>query len=437
MREITRRSMLKGIAGPVVAPVIMAGAKVGSPNEKLVVACMGVGGRGRAVLGRFASLPGVEIAAVCDVDQRNIAKAMEVVSKHQQKRPRAEADFRRLIDDKVIDVLLVTTPDHWHAIPTILACQAGKHVYVEKPIGHNVAEGQAMVRAAQRYKRVVQVGVCSRSSRHVAEACEFIRSGGIGRVRFARGWDVSWGQPIGHRSDEPVPDGVDYDFWLGPAPLRSYNRNRFHSSWRWFFDYGTGDLGNDGVHRIDYARRGLEAGFAYEDKKLPEWPLSVSAVGGKHFFDDAQEWPDTLAVTWEYPEAVLMYEMRTWSRLPFEGKGEGAAIYGENGTVFIFNESWHAVAPDRQVARAGSQSVAEYDSDHNQNFLKCIREGGIPSGDIAKGHVMSALVLMGNISWRVNRRLRIDANRQTFIDDEDANRYLSRTYRKPWTLPAV
>lgn len=422
------------MAAPVLAPALIAGA---SPNEKFVVAAMGAGGRGRVVLDRFAALPGVEVAAICDVDQRNTAKALDLVAKRQQKRPRTETDFRRLLDDKSIDVLLVTGPDHWHAIPAILGCQAGKHVYVEKPAGHNIVEGQVMMRAAERYKRVVQVAVCSRSSRHVAEACEFIRTGGIGRVRLARGWDSSWQNPIGHTADEPVPAGVDYNMWLGPAPLRPFNRNRFHSSWRWFFDYGTGDLGNDGVHRLDYARRGLEAAFAYENKKLPEWPLSVNAMGGKLFFDDAQQWPDTLVVTWEYPQAVLMYEMRSWSKPPFAGKGEGAAIHGEDGTVYIYNESWRAEAPDGQVIRAGMQRVADYDTDHNRNFLDAIREGGTPNGNIAQGHVMSALVHMGNISWRVNRRLRINAADQTFIGDEEANGYRGRTYRQPWTLPSV
>lgn len=437
MTDTNRRSALKQMAGSVFAPAILPGGAGTSPNEKFVIGAIGTGGRGRAVLDRFAALPGVEVAAVCDVDARNVAKGLEVAARHQQRRPAAAGDFRRVLDDKSIDVVLVTTPDHWHAIPTILACQAGKHVYVEKPASHNVLEGQAMVRAARRYNRVVQVGVPSRSSRHLAEACEFIRSGGIGQVRLARGWDVAWQGSIGHPADSPVPDGVDYDFWLGPAPLRPFNKTRFHSSWRWFFDYGTGDLGNDGVHRLDYARRGLEAGLAFSGKRLPEWPLSVNAVGGKHFFDDDQEWPDNMVVTWEYPEAILMYELRTWSRPSFEGRGEGAAIYGENGTVFIFNETWQAVAADGQVVRAGSQRLTEYDSQHNQNLLNCIRDGKTPAGDIALGHVMSSLVLMGNVSWRVNRRLKIDAASQSFTGDADANRYLGRTYRQPWSLPSV
>ena len=258
-----RRSFLKSATAGAAGPLLLSGQKKASPNEKFVVAAMGLRARGRAVLGLFASIPEVEIAALCDVDANQFPAALEIIAKHQRKAPRTETDFRRVIEDKTIDIPLVTTPDHWHAIPAILACQNGKHVYVEKPISHNLAEGQAMVRAARRYRRVVQVGVQSRSSRHVAEACEHIRTGGIGRVFFARGWESSRQNSVGRPADENPPPGVDYDLWLGPAPLRPFNRNRFHGTWRWFFDYGTGDLGNDGVHRIDYARRGLEAGFAF------------------------------------------------------------------------------------------------------------------------------------------------------------------------------
>jgi predicted dehydrogenase len=417
--------------------LLLSGQKKASPNEKFVVAAMGLRARGRAVLGLFASIPEVEIAALCDVDANQFPAALEIIAKHQRKAPRTETDFRRVIEDKTIDILLVTTPDHWHAIPAILACQNGKHVYVEKPISHNLAEGQAMVRAARRYRRVVQVGVQSRSSRHVAEACEHIRTGGIGRVFFARGWESSRQNSVGRPADENPPPGVDYDLWLGPAPLRPFNRNRFHGTWRWFFDYGTGDLGNDGVHRIDYARRGLEAGFAFAGKSLPEWPESVVASGGKHFFDDAQEWPDNLVATWEYPGALLTYEMRVWSKPVFEGEKEGAAIYGEDGTVIIGNESWRALDAKGQVIRRGEQSIAEYDDAHNRNFLQCIRDNSTPAGDIGLGHVMSGMIHMGNISWRVKRKLRFDAERQAFSGDAEANALISREYREPWVLPRV
>ena len=215
-----------------------------------------------------------------------------------------------------------------------------------------------MLEAARKYDRVVQVGIQSRSGTNYAEACEYIRGGALGKVVFAKGWESARQKGIGRPPNEPAPVSVDYDMWLGPAPERPFNPNRFHSKWRWFFDYGTGDLGNDGVHRTDYARRGLAAAFEAMGKKLPEWPTAVSASGGKLFFDDAQEWPDTLVVTWDYPGATLMYELRNWQPAPMEGEAEGAAVYGENGYVVIGNGSWRALDEKGKVVAAARASRA-------------------------------------------------------------------------------
>ncbi len=431
MQKMGRRSFLMGAATAVAA------TSQASPNEKLVIATMGLRGRGGHLLRGFAAMPEVEIAAICDVDTRLFDKAAASVVERGRKRPRPETDFRRLLEDKSIDALIVGTPDHWHAIPAILACQAGKHVYVEKPAGHNLREGQAMLEAARKHKRVVQVGIQSRSGRHFAEACQYIRSGAIGKVVFAKGWETARQRPIPPQPDAKPPEGVDYDMWLGPAPRRSFNPNRFHGSWRWFFDYGTGDLGNDGVHRIDYARRGLEAGFAARGQKLPEWPAAVAASGGKFYFDDVQQWPDTLVVTWDYPGAILMYEMRIWSPNRFEGEEEGAIVYGDNGCVVIGNGGWRSYGPKGDPGPHGKGSNDEDDAAHKRNFLECIRGGKFPNCDIAVGHVSSALTHIGNIAWRVNRKLRFDAAGQTFVGDAEANTMLARAYRSPWLLPKV
>jgi predicted dehydrogenase len=439
MPTISRRSFLKKSAPTLAgagAALQTTRARAASPNEKFVVACMGIRGRGGSLLHGFAELPEVEVAVICDLDTRLFGKYVASVEQRQKKRPKAETDFRRILDNKSIDALVIGTPDHWHAIPTILACQSGKHVYVEKPAGHNIREGEVMLAAARKYKRVVQVGLQSRSGRHFEEAFEYIRSGALGKVMFAKGWESSRQESIGHPSDGKAPDGVDYDMWLGPAPKRPFNPNRFHSSWRWFFDYGTGDLGNDGVHRIDYARRGLEAGFAARGEKLPEWPTAVSVSGGKYYFDDQQEWPDTMLVTWDYPGATLLYEMRIWSPYSLEGESEGAAIYGDKGYVVISNTRWRAFGPKGEPGPSGSGAKGEDDVRHKRNFLKCIRDGGTPNCDIAIGHVSSALSHMGNIAWRVNRKLRLDPVSHRF-DDDQANGYWSRTYREPWVLPRV
>ncbi|MDE0125581.1 MAG: Gfo/Idh/MocA family oxidoreductase [Bryobacterales bacterium] len=428
----TRRTFILAAAGSA-APAFLSGASV---NERLTVGMMGFRGRGRGLLNGFADMPDVTVKTICDVDQRLFDRSVAEVSDRQGRAPGVESDFRRLLDDPDIDIVVMGTPTHWHAIPTVLACQAGKHVYVEKPAGHNIAEGRAMLDAARKHDRVVQVGIQSRSGTNYEEACEYIRSGVLGKVAFAKGWESARQRGIGYPPDEPVPDGVDYEMWLGPAPKRPFNRNRFHGSWRWFFDYGAGDLGNDGVHRVDYARRGLAAGFEAMGRTLPDWPTAVSAAGGKLFFDDAQEWPDTLVVTWDYPGATLMYEMRNWQPNPIDGEAEGAAVYGENGYVVIGNGSWRAFDEHHRIVARGASTKNDDDARHKRDMLNAIRDGGRPACDIEIGHCASGLVHLGNIAWRTDRKLRFDPETETFGDDE-ANRMLGRKYRKPWILPDV
>jgi predicted dehydrogenase len=347
---------------------------VASANEKLTIACMGCRGRAGHLIRGFAEMSDVNIAALIDIDPRQFGEAVKNIEGKTGKAPKTLSDFRRVLDDKAIDAIVVGTPDHWHAIPTILACQAGKHVYVEKPCSHNLREGQVMLAAARKHRRAVQVGIQSRNARYLAGACEYIRSGALGKVTLAKAWESAKQPAVPPLPDADPPPGVDYDMWLGPAPKRPFNPNRFHSKWRWFFDYGTGDLGNDGVHRIDFARRGLEAAFAAMGRKLPDWPTAVSAAGGKLFFDDIQEWPDTLLVTWEFPGALLLYEMRIWSSNPIEGEAEGAAIYGENGSVIIGNSSWRAYGPKGEpLPMRGRSDDSEHDAAHKRDWVDAIR----------------------------------------------------------------
>lgn len=429
----TRRMFLKTASG-ALAPAFLSGANV---NERFQVAMMGFRGRGRRLLYGFAEMPEVHVKTICDIDQRLFEDAVSAVNARQDHQPAVETDFRRLLDDPDIDMIVMGTPTHWHAIPTILACQAGKHVYVEKPAGHNVAEGRAMLAAARKYDRVVQVGIQSRSGRTYAEACEYIRTGALGKVVFAKGWESAKQKGIGYPPDGPAPSGIDYDMWLGPAPKRPFNQNRFHGSWRWFFDYGTGDLGNDGVHRVDYAYRGLAAGFEAMGKTLPSWPNAVAASGGKFLFDDAQQWPDTLVVTWDYPGATLMYEMRNWQPNAIEGEAEGAAVYGEHGYVVIGNGTWRAYDEKQKVCAAGASPNSEDDLRHKRDTLKAIRDGYRPTCDIEIGHVASGLIHLGNIAWRTDRKLKFHAKAENFGADAEANRLLGRDYRAPWSLPQV
>src|SRR5262245_34340164 len=311
-----RRDFIRSAAlGSVAAagfPSVLFGLARTPPSERVAVAIAGLRGRGNNLLRTFAAIPGVELRYLVDIDANVLAQRKEEIYKETPHRPQAIADFRRALDDRGVQALVLGTPDHWHAIPTILACMAGKDVYTEKPDGHNILESRAMVAAAKRNQRVVQLGTQSRSSAPHLETIEWIRQGGLGKVRRAVAWESARQANLGRPPDGEPPAGVDYDFWLGPAPKRPFNPLRFHGNWRWFFDYGTGDLGNDGVHRLDYARWGLETALAAEGLKLPPFPVAVSAHGGKYYFDDAQEWPDTLHVLYDYGNSLLSYEMRIW-----------------------------------------------------------------------------------------------------------------------------
>jgi predicted dehydrogenase len=322
-------------------------------------------------------------------------------------------------------------------LPTIHACQAGKDVYVEKPDGHNILEGRTMVVAGKKHGRVIQLGTQARSGTHLLSAMEYIRSGNLGKVRFAKAWESAPQGGIGYPPDSDPPAGIDYDVWLGPAPKRPFNVRRFHGSWRWFFDYGTGDLGNDGVHRLDIARWALETAFAAEGKKLPPFPQAVSALGGKYYFDDAQEWPDTLMVTYDYPGSLLTYEMRVWNPYPLHDEAEGAALHGDGGYIVIGNGRWRAFDSKGQVVK---QETASYnDVGHAQNFIDCMRSRKKPNADLETvGHPSSMLCHLGNAAWRTGRTLRFDPETYTFQGDADADKYLTRAeYRKPWVLPSI
>ena len=262
--------------------------------------------------------------------------------------PRLVNDYRTLLADESVDAFMVATPDHWHALPTIHGCLAGKDVYVEKPASHNIREGKVAVAAAHRRGRMVQVGTQIRSAPFLREAAEYVRSGGLGKVIYGRAWETDHSSAVHLGPDSEPPSGFDYNLWQGPAPERPYNGSIVGGAWRWLFDYGTGDLGNDGVHRIDYCRyvMGLEA--------MPE---AISCSGGKFFFEDDQQWPDTMLISYEYPGKILQYEMRLWSKPKLFGITEGAAIYGENGWLLLSNTSWKAYDAAGKVVKEGENDA--------------------------------------------------------------------------------
>jgi len=432
-----RRSFLQGLAASAALAGVAAGQPNRSPNERVAVCVMGVRGRGGSLLSTFASLPDVDVKYVCDVDEGVLASRRKQTEDQTGRRPAAIRDFRRALDDKNVDALVMGTPDHWHALPTILACQASKDVYVEKPDGHNILEGRTMVAAMRKHGRVVQLGTQARSGALQAAAMSYLAEGRLGKVRFAKAWESAQQGAIGYPADEAVPEGVDYDLWLGPAPKRPFNPRRFHGSWRWFFDYGTGDLGNDGVHRLDVARWALETAVKAQGESIPILPRAVSAHGGKYYFDDAQEWPDTLMVTYDYPGYLLTYEMRVWNRYPLHGHAEGAAVHGDAGYVVIGNSSWQAY--DERGKLIKEEGGSYNDVGHAQNFIDCLRTREKPAADLETvGHPSSMLCHLGNVAWRLGRTVRFDPATYSFDADREANQLLTRPeYRAPWLLPKV
>lgn len=445
MVEQPRREFLQRLAaGAAAATALPVAAKAArSPNERLRVGCIGVGGRAAALVSLFSAAPEVDIVALADIDARRLGPAAEALAKRAGRAPAAHHDFRRLIDDRQIDVIVNGTPDHWHAIPTILACQAGKDVYVEKPDGHNIVEGQRMVAAARKHQRIVQLGTQSRSSPHFLQAIEWIRGGHLGQVLVAKAWESAAQGAIPPVPDGAPPPGVDYDTWLGPAPLRPFNERRFHGNWRWFFDYGTGDLGNDGVHRLDVARWALGTALAARGEELPSLPTKISALGGKWHFDDVQQWPDTLQVNYEFagvagkPGRILTYEMRLWAPYPYSDEKEGAILYGDQGTIVIGNQRWRGFGRGMKLLAEGSGG--NDGTEHVRNFLDCVKSRGKPNADLETvGHPSSLLCHAGNVAWRVGRQLTLDAASQTFVGDHEADALRTRPeYRRPWVLPEV
>jgi predicted dehydrogenase len=423
MPFLTRRAFLKASAAASTFPALAFAGAADSPNERHIVAVMGVRNRGRDLLRGFSAFDDVEIAYICEVDANMVPAAMKSISARQKRTPRVEKDVRKVLEDKNVTALAVAAPDHWHALATIWACQAGKHVYVEKPISHNLIEGRRMVEAARKYNRVVQVGTQRRSAGNVASAREFVRSGKLGKVPFARAWIAGDRKSIGHKSDSAVPEGVDYDLWLGPAPERAFNANRFHYNWHWFWDYGTGELGNNGIHGLDVARHvlGLEA------------PSRVTCGGGKYFYDDDQQTPDTQIATFDFPGTSLVWEHRIWAKAGLEGASWGVALHGEKGTLIFGDRGWRVA----DGVEGSDKSSDDMGQKHIRNFLDCVASGKRPNADIEEGHKSTRLCHLGNIAYRAGRTLHFDAATETIQGDADANALLGRAYRKPFVVPAA
>lgn len=437
--EINRRDFMKRAAVTTVgASLAMSGLSTRSvlgANDRIRLGVIGTGRQGIDNMENFMR-HGVEVAAVCDVYQPNLEKGLKAAGG----KAKTYTDFRRLLEDKEIDVVINATPDHWHALPTVTACQAGKDVYTEKPTSVAVEEGKKIVEAARKYKRVVQVGLWQRSNIHFQKAVQAVQEGLIGKVSFARTWNYSniYPEGIGNPADSDVPPGLDWDMWLGPAANVPFNWNRFGvgdrwSTFRYFYDYANGWLGDWCVHLLDIVHWAMKV----------DGPTAITASGSKFFLKDNSDIPDTLQVTFEYPNFVCTYENRLCNGNSMYGKGYGIEFHGTDGTMFVDRDGFQ-VYPEpekfekKDVGRTATMQMARVDDglfDHVANMLDCMRTRKLPASDIEIGHRTSSACLLGNVALRAKERIVWDVPNQRLVQGSPAaQKLLSREYRSPWKL---
>ncbi len=404
-------------------------------NDRVNVAVIGVGGRGRSHVSHLAKIKGASVAAVCDVDTAQTERAVQIALKAQGSKPKTYVDMRKLFEDKDIDAVTIATPNHWHALATIWACQAGKDVYVEKPASYNIFEGQRMVDAARKYKRMVQVGMQSRSTTHKIRAMDLLHQGVLGKLYMAKGLCFKRRKSIGHAEDEPVPPGVNWDLFLGPAPMRPFNKLRFRYNWHWFWDTGNGDIGNQGIHEMDIARWGLGLGL----------PQGGVGVGGKYVYKDDQETPNTLLAALDYGDSEIQFEVRGLitggeADLTVSKNIIGDIFFGENGYMTVDHSGFRTFLGEKREPGQAMEAVKGEDgtTKHMENFLQAIHSRNYKDlhGDVAVGVASMVLVHIANISYRVGRSVKFDPVTQTFGNDMQANALISRPrYRPPYIVP--
>lgn len=429
MATANRRTFLLSSVAAGTALASDNAAAAAQANNRLACAVIGVRGRGRSFYGPLASRKDTTVAALCDVDANALGPAAQSVEKAQGRAPRAVEDFRRILDDNAIDAVFITTPHHWHAPIALRALQAGKHVYVEKPASHVYNEGRLLVQFAQRYKRVVQHGTQMRSSEVTARARELLRSGELGDVKMAKAWNVQRHSHRGPVKDEATPKGVNYDLWLGPAPSRPFNPNRFHGNWGWYRDYGNGDIGNDGVHDIDMACMGLG---------VDRLPVRVTAHGSRIDLTGEREYPDNMLVAYQFDNnKVLIYEDRGWTHYGMDGFDSGNAFYGTKGYMIFSRRGHFQVYLDRKGTKGPGMQGGAGQSEHIQNFLDAVRGKVAANADALTAHLSCALVHLGEIAHRTQRVLHFDPKAETITGDKQANAMLTKEYRAPWGLPKL
>jgi predicted dehydrogenase len=404
-------------------------------NEKIRVACMGVNSRGLAVGKNFAHQKNCEVLHVCDVDSRAADICIDAIGKIQSNKPQATPDFRNALEDKNLDALIVTAPDHWHAPAALLACSAGKHVYLEKPCSHNPNEGEMLVKSAEKHKRVLQMGNQRRSWPNVAGAIAELHAGVIGRPYFAKTWYTNNRPSIGIGKETAVPTWLNYDLWQGPAPRKAYKDNLIHYNWHWFWHWGTGEALNNGTHMIDLARWGLNV----------EYPITVNSTGGRYMYQDDWQTPDTQVINLEFEnKSMISWEGRSCNGKSIEANSVGIIFYAEQGSMVIESGNSYKIYDLKNNlvkevknnftvdARNLSDPSQNLDALHILNFFDGIRLGTKLNSDIVSGHQSTLLVQLGNISQRVGRSLAINPTNGHILNDKAAMKFWSREYQKGW-----
>jgi predicted dehydrogenase len=435
--EVTRRSFLQTAAAATVglgvtgAPALQAQGA----NDKIVLAVMGLNGRGSQLAKVLAGLPGAEIGYLCDVDDKAIAKGLKAVAGRQTTVPKTSKDIRKVLADKDVNALVVAAPDHWHAPAAILGCAAGKDVYVEKPCGHNGREGELLVAAARKYNRIVQMGSQRRSWPNIQALTKQLREGTlIGKVYFARGWYVNTRLPIGIGKPAPVPAELDYELWQGPAPRRPYKDNVIHYNWHWFWNWGTSEACNNGTHEIDVMRWAMGQTF----------PVRVESAGGRYTAKDDWECADTQVATFTHEDGrAFIWEARSCNGFRTEGLARGITFHGEQGSVLVDDDSYTVFDQKSKVVnKVGSTAEQDttnttgpgdrLDAVHLANFLDCVRSRQRPNADIEEGHRSVTHCHLANVAYRVGRTVKCDPKTGRPINDPDALALWSRTYEPGW-----
>ena len=398
-------------------------------NDRVTLALIGGHNQGKGDAVRSIK-QGAEVKTFCDLDEDVLAKTGAILAQAQGREPQYERDFRRVLDDKSIDAVIIATPDHWHTHLALLACQAGKDVYVEKPLSQTIQEGHLIRDAARKYNRVVQVGTQRRSIEHFRSATDYVASGKLGKVCLIKAWMCQVRASIGTPPDEDPPKTIDYDVWLGPAPKRPFNRNRFHYTWRFFWDYGNSELGNQGVHMLDVALAGIQK-MRNSEHCLP---VRIAGHGAIYWLHDAKEIPDTQVLAYDFGDLLLSWELRSFGdQDPVDGTRAGTGFYGTDGALIVDGTGWKVYDKRNEIVASAKHTGGS----HEKNFLDCVKSRKRPNADVEIGRLSTTLCHLGNIAYHLRREVCFDPETETFGNDQAANALLKKEYRASYPLPRV